>query len=187
MDDLFQVPEPHRETGAREHHRKVVLPQTPDQVEGLSLRTLSRQSQRVGGHPFLDRIPHLRRRAEEAIGGDRSADALMWAAEVVGLDEKADPPLAVVEVREDGPRQEFFPERLPETLDLSERLRVMGTALDVADALTAQLGLEVGVTAPRDILPPLVGQDLARRPVLRDASRERFQHQRRALVVRHHQ
>ena len=111
----------------------------------------------------------------------------MRAPEVVGLDEESDPPLAIVEIREDRPREKFLPQRLPEALDLAQRLRVVRPALDVPDALPAQLLLEIGVPAPRHVLPSLVGQDLARRAVLRDPARQRLQHQRRALVMRHHQ
>jgi hypothetical protein len=63
----------------------------------------------------------------------------------------------------------------------------MRTALDVPDAVAAQLLFETRRSPPRGVLAPLVGQDLARRTVVRDAARERLQHQRASLVVRHHQ
>src|SRR5205814_5929976 len=107
---------------------------------------------------------------------------LMRAAEVVGLDEEADPPLAVLEVREDRPREKLLPQRLPEALDLAQRLRMVRPALDVPDALAAQLFLEIRVTAPGHVLAPLVRQHLPRSAVLRDPTSQRFQHQRRALV-----
>jgi hypothetical protein len=139
------------------------------------------------GHPLLDGVPDLRRGSEKPIRRHRPRDALMRAPEVVGLHEERNPSLAILEVREDRPRQKLFPQRLPETLDLPQRLRMVGTALDVANALTPELPLEIGVPAPRHVLPSLVGQDLARRAVLRNAPRQRLQHQRRPLVMRQNQ
>ena len=111
----------------------------------------------------------------------------MGTAEVVGLDVKTHPPLTVLEVREDRARQELLPQGLPETLDLPQRLRVVRTALDVMDPLPPQLLLEIGLPPPRRVLPALVGQDLPRRPVIRDGPRERLQDERAPLVMRDHQ
>jgi hypothetical protein len=110
----------------------------------------------------------------------------MRPAEVIGLDEERHPPLAVLEVRKHGAREKLVPERLPEALDLSERLRVVRPALDVMDALAPELALEVGRAPPSHVLPPLVREHLARRSVLRNAARQGLEHQRRALMMRDH-
>jgi len=60
---------------------------------------------------------------------------------------------------------------------------MMRPALDVADPMTLELGLELGTTAPAGVLPALVGQDLARYAVLGNATRQRLQHQRAALMM----
>ena len=164
-----------------------MLTQTAHEVEGLSLRLLLRQRKRVVRHSLLDRLPHLRRGTEESIRRHRTPDPLVRTPEVVGLDEEGDAALAIVEVREDRPREKLLPQGLPEALDLAQGLRVVRPALDVPDALTAQLLLEVGVATPRHVLTPLVREDLPWRAVLRDPSRQRFQHQGRPLVVRQHQ
>jgi hypothetical protein len=57
--------------------------------------------------------------------------------EVVVLDVQAQPPLAIREISEDRARQEFFPQRLPETLDLPQRLRMLRPAFTVHDAVAA--------------------------------------------------
>jgi hypothetical protein len=164
-----------------------VLAQTAHQVEGLSLRLLLGQGQRVVGHSLFDRVPHLRRRPEESVRRHRSPDSLVRTTEVVGLYEERDPALAILEIRKDRPREKFLPQRLPEALDLSQRLRMVRPALDVTDALTMELRLEIGVPAPRHVLPSLVRQHLTRRPVLCNPPRQRFQHQGSALVMRHYQ
>jgi hypothetical protein len=111
----------------------------------------------------------------------------MRTAEVVGLDEERNPPLAILEIREDRPREKLLPQGLPEALDLPQRLRMVRPALDVTDALPPQLLFKVRVPAPRDVLPALVRQDLTRRAVLCDPTRESLEHQRRPLVMGHYQ
>lgn len=103
------------------------------------------------------------------------------------LHEERDAPLAVVEVGKHRARQELLPHRLPKALDLPARLRMMRAALHVRDAIALELLLEGGRSPPRRVLPPLVGEDFARRSVVGDATGERFHHERVSLVVRHHQ
>jgi len=109
------------------------------------------------------------------------------ALEVVVLDEQHASPLAVVEVGEHRARQELFPHRLPEALDLAARLRMVRAAFHVCDAVTAQLLLEGGRASPGGVLTPLVGENLTRGAIVRDAALERLHHQRALLVVRHDQ
>jgi hypothetical protein len=164
-----------------------VRAQTAHQIEGLSLRPLPGQGQRVVGHALLDGRPHLRRRPEETIRRHRATNALVRAAEVVGLDKQRDPTLAVVEVRKHRPREKLLPQRLPESLDLSQGLRVVRAALDVTDTLAMELGLEVGVPTPGDVLASLIRQDLTWSAVLGNPTSQSFKHERRTLVMRHHQ
>jgi hypothetical protein len=180
----FLVAQAHPQPLALRGDREVLVAQPTHQVEGLLGRLLLRASKRVGLDALLDRRPHLRRRAEVAIGGDQPVQGLVGSLEVIALDEKPEPPLAVGEVREDRAAQEFLPQRLPEALDLAERLRVLRAALDVPDAILPQPLLEERLAAPGRVLPPLVRQHLLRRPVGGDAPLQGFEHQRPLLVVR---
>lgn len=108
----------------------------------------------------------------------------MGTLEVVGVDEQSQAPRAVGEIGEHRARQELVPERLPESLDLAQRLRVLRPALHVPDAVPPELLLELGLAPPRRVLASLIGQHLARRPVVGNAPPERLHHQRRSLVVR---
>ncbi len=166
---------------------QVLVAQPAHQVEGLARRLLARESERVRGHRRLDRGSHLRRRAEEAIGGRHALEPLVRTLEVVVLHEERRAPLAIVEVGEYRARQELLPHRLPEALDLAAGLRVVRSALHVRDAVALELLLEGGGTPPGRVLPPLVGQDLARGSEVCDAARERLHHERALLVMRHHQ
>lgn len=87
------------------------------------------------------------------------------------LDVERHPPLAVRKIREHGSRQQLFPQRLPEALDLAAGLRMMRPALDMPDAMPLELGLELGGATPAGVLAALVGQDLARRAILGNATR----------------
>lgn len=111
----------------------------------------------------------------------------MRALEVVVLHEQPDPPLTIIEVREHRPGSELLPQRLPKPLDLPAGLRMVRPALDVPDSIPLELLLEVRAPAPRRVLPALVGQDLLRRTVVRNAARQCLHHQSALLVMRHHQ
>ncbi len=118
-------------------YRQLAIPQAPHQVEGLAQRLLVRQPQRVLLHCPLDRRAHLRRRPEEAVGRHQPAERLVRPLEVVRVHEEPDAFHAVGEICEDRLAQKLVPERLPETLDLPECLRVLRAALDVPNALAA--------------------------------------------------
>ena len=167
--------------------REVLVAQASHQVEGLPRRLLPRHAKRVGRHRGLDRGAHLRRGTEEAIGGCQAFKCLVRALEVVVLHEERRAPEAIVEVGEHRAREELLPHRLPEALDLAAGLRVVRAALHVRDAVTPERLLELGRTAPCSVLPPLIGQDLARGSVVGDRPLESLHHERALLVVRHHQ
>lgn len=60
---------------------------------------------------------------------------------------------------------------------------MMRPALDVPDAMTLELGLELGGATPAGVLAALIGQDLARRSIHGNAAGQRLQHQSAALVM----
>jgi hypothetical protein len=164
--------------------RQVPVSQATDQVEGLARRLLQSQALRVHADALFDRLTHLRCRPEEAVGGHQAVDALVRPLEVVGVHEKAQTPLAVGKVRKHRPTQEFLPQRLPESLHLPERLRMLGPTLDVPYPLTPKLSLEVGLASPRRVLASLVGQDFLRSAVGANPSRQGLHHKPRPLMVR---
>lgn len=108
----------------------------------------------------------------------------MRPLEVVAVDVQREPTRAVREVREHRPRQELVPQRLPEPLDLPQRLRVLRPALHVPDAVAPQLALEIRLAAPGRVLPTLVGEDLGRISERRKPAIERLHHELRLLMVR---
>jgi hypothetical protein len=169
---------------ARSRDRQVAVAEAPDQVEGLALRPLERAAERVVLDGALDRVAYLRRRPEEAVSRHQATQRLVWPLEIVAVDEEREPPQAIGEVGEDRAAQKLLPQRLPEALHLAQRLRVMGPALDVLDALLPQRLLEGGLAPPRRVLPAVVRQHFPRRPVRGDAPLESLHHELASLVVR---
>ena len=147
---------------------------------------MQREPHRVVVDALLNGRSHVRRRAEEAVGGHHSVDPLVRTLEVVAVDVQRQPTLAVREAAEDGAAQEFLPQRLPEAFHLPQRLRVLRPALHVPDALPSQLALELRLPAPGRVLPPLVGEHLLRWTVLLQPPGQRLQHELRSLMVRQH-
>jgi hypothetical protein len=156
------------------------------QIEWLPRRLLEREPARVLRHRALDRRPHLRSRSEEAVRRHQAAERLVRPLEVVRMHVEREPARAVIEVGEDRPREKLLPQRLPEALDLAERLRMLRAALHVPDALPPELLLKLRLAAPGRVLSPLVRQNLTRHTERRDAPLESLHHQRRALMVSEH-
>lgn len=154
------------------------------QVEGLARRLLQRESHRVVGHRRFHRRAHLRCRAEVPVRGDEALNPLVWALEVVAVDEELQPSLAVLEVGEHRARKKLVPQCLPEALHLAQRLRVLRARLEVSNSLSPQLGLEVRRAPPRGVLPAVVGQHFAWHAITGDAALQRLHHQRALHVVR---
>ena len=114
--------------------REPLIAELPDDVEWLARRLLQRESQLVRRHGALDLHAHVRRRLEETIRRDEPVERLMRPLEVVVADEVLEPVLRIDDVREHGAAEKLVPQRLPEPLDLAERLRMLRPASDVLDA-----------------------------------------------------
>jgi hypothetical protein len=162
---------------------EIAIAEAPHEIERLARRLLEREPKRVVLHVLLDGRAHVRRGAEIPVGRHQPLDPLMRALEVVRIDEERETACTIGEVREDRSRQEFLPKRLPKALDLSERLRVLRSALDVSDPLAPQLLFEIRLATPRRVLAALIRQDLLRRPVVGYPALQRLHHQHRALMV----
>lgn len=178
------VPDLHHQRPGLCCDAQVLVAQTPDQVEGLALRLRAREPERIGGDRRFHRRPDLGCRAKKTVRRHQPRQRLMRTLEVVVLDVQTEPSVAISKVGEDGPRQELLPQRLPEALDLAERLRVLRSALHMSDSVLSQKFLEGRLSAPRGVLTALVSQDLLGRAVRRHAALEGLEHEARLLVVR---
>ena len=183
-DGLGGVADADIEAALAGRDREPLVAELPDDVERLARLLLEREPQRVRRDLLLDRLPHVRRGTEEAVGGYEAIECLVRSLEVVVREVVLEPSLRVDEVREHGAAQELVPQRLPEPLHLAERLRMLRPAADVRDAVARERLLELRLPPPHRVLAAVVGQHLRRLSVRRDASLERLHHQRRLLVMR---
>jgi len=94
------ISHPHVERGAACADGKRSIAELAGKIEGFSDRLCLRQAQRVLGHLRLDTCAHLTRRSEEPIRRGKPLEPLVRALEVVVLDKKRNPSLAVLEVGE---------------------------------------------------------------------------------------
>src|SRR5207248_2092358 len=115
---------------------EVLVAEATDQIKRFLRGFLLRETERVGLDLTFDRRADLRRCAKKPIRRDQTLDALVWTLEVVVLDEELDPPKTIGKVSEYGLAKKFVPQRLPETFDLAERLRMLRSTLAVCDAAT---------------------------------------------------
>jgi hypothetical protein len=162
-----------------------LIAEATDQIEWLLRRLLLRHPQCVALHLRFDRRAHVRCRAKVSIRGHCTLDALMGTLEVVVLDEERESAQAVSEVREDRLAQKLLPQRLPEALDLAERLRMLRPTLAVRDAVATEQLLKLRLATPRRVLPTLIRQYFLRLAILRNAALDRLDYQTRFLVMRH--
>jgi len=172
------------EPGLARCDRQPLIAELSDDVEGLARLLLEREPQRVLCDLRLDCLAHMGRGAKEAVRGYETFERLVRTLEVVVREVVLEPALSVDEVREDRAAEKLVPQRLPEALDLAERLRMLRSTPDVLDAVSLQRLLEDRTTTPHRVLPAIVGQHFLRLPVRRDAALERLHHQRRLLMVR---
>jgi hypothetical protein len=156
--------------------RQALITELTDDVERLARLLLEREAQCVRLDLLLDRLAYVLRRAEETVRRDQAVERLMRPLKVVVREVVLEPSLRVDEVREHGAPEKFIPQRLPEPLDLAERLRMLRPTTDVRDAVTCERLLEFGATAPHRVLPTVVGEHLGGLAVRRHAPFEGLHH-----------
>jgi len=164
---LFPVdPQLHAALLRLDHDR--LLTQAPDHVERLLGFAAQRELQDVRLDAALDHLPEFLGDAEEAIGRAEAVQRLMRPPVVVMLHPQPDPLAGGVEAVELRAGEELLPDRLPEALDLPERHRVVGPALEMVHMILLELGLEAGGAPPARELPALVGEQLLGDAILGD-------------------
>jgi hypothetical protein len=164
--------------------RQPLIAELPHHVKRLTRRLFEREPQLVLRDRALDLGADMRRGLEEAICGDQAVERLVRPLEVVVADVVRESVLRVLHVREHRAAQKLVPQRLPEALDLAERLRMLRPTTDVLDAHARERFFELGLAAPHRVLTSVVGQHLGGLTVRGDTALEGLHHQRRLLMVR---
>jgi hypothetical protein len=162
---------------------QALVPNLPNHVERLYRLTVQGQFFHVCRHVLLDRGLHLLPDLEEPVRGAEPFKALVRPAVVVVFHPVGKAFLSFIERLEPGARKELVLQRLPEAFDFPKRLRMMGLRTDMVDVISRQHLLELRLSAPVGVLPPIVGKKLRRYPVLSGCAPVHFQHVFRALAT----
>jgi hypothetical protein len=137
-----------------------------DHVEGRARSTAQSHLQNIFLDARLDGFAQLILDLKEAVGRTEPFDPLMRALVVVISDPKFDPFTRLLKTVELRARQKLLPDTLPEALDLTQGHGMMRPALDMNDAILAQLRFETRGAAPAGVLRPIIGEHLLRRLIL---------------------
>jgi hypothetical protein len=113
---------------------------------------------------------------EKPVGRAQSADALVGASVIIVFYPEGRPLHRLLEAVELGPLEELVLNRLPETLDLAQGHRMVGTGTDMLDAVLFHLFFETGLAAPVGVLTSIVGEHLFGNTILGNATAVALQH-----------
>jgi hypothetical protein len=174
---------PHSVAGGRDGH--LLIAQLAHDVERLLRRLLLREPQRVLLHLRFHRRSHLLGHPEKPVRRHQPFQRLMRPLEIVPIDVEQELVLAVLVAGKHRAGEKFVPQGLPESLHLSQGLRMLRPRLEVADPLPPQFLLEAGGPPPGRVLPAVVSQHLFGHPILRDRLVQRLAHQEFLLVAGH--
>lgn len=152
-------------------------------VERLYRLAVQGQFFHVRRHILLDRGLHLLPDLEEPVCGAEPFKALVRPAVVVVFHPVGEALLGFIERFKPGARKELALQRLPETFDFPESLRMMGLRTDMVDVISRQHLLELRLSAPVGVLPSVVGKKFRRHPVFPGCPPVHFQHVFSALAA----
>ena len=113
---------------------------------------------------------------EKAVCRAQPFDPLMRSAEVIVLDPLVDTATRFVIAAELRTIQKLCPDRLPEPLDLTQRLRMVWLAAEVVNAVLLELLLEPRCASPVGELPAVIGEHFLWHTVFRRRSPVDLQH-----------
>jgi hypothetical protein len=130
----------------------------PDHVKGCFGTAAQRHFKGVFTDAILDGFAQLMLDFKEAVCRTHAADALMGALVIVVLDPQADALAGLLIIIELGTSEEFTPDRVPETLDLAQGHRMMGSGTDVGDPVLGHFILKAARSTPSRILAAVVGE-----------------------------
>lgn len=140
--------------------------------DGLPRSLPERKEEGILGDLSLDGFSRGGLRSEEAIRWDQTIQGLMGTLEVVMREEVREVLPGVLKVFWIAALPELAIDGFPETLALSQGLRMVGPGDDMRDAILLERLLEGRLATPGVVLASLVRQDFAGLSVLRDGGPE---------------
>jgi hypothetical protein len=165
---------PHLALFRTDHHR--LTAHATDHVKRIHRAASKRQLQGIFLYALFQRLSQIVGDLKKPVGRTQTPDALMRALVVVILDPQRrafNRLLKTVKLR---PLQKLGKYRLPKSLDLTQGHGMMRTAADMADTVFFHFLFEPGLSPPIRVLSSVVGEHLARNPVLGRRSSVGLQH-----------
>ena len=157
-------------------HPHIRLAELAQQVQRRAGLVAQRKLQRVFRAALRKRRLHVTGDAVEAVGGAGAANALMRTLVIVVRHPVANALTGIGEGGEDRVFEEFIKDGLPETLDFTQRHRVMRRAADVLHTLALEHLLKLRLAAPGHKLTAIVAENLAGCAPLADGAFDHLQH-----------
>jgi hypothetical protein len=127
-------------------------------------------------HSFLQRLFQVVGDLEESIGRAQAADTLVRPLMIVIRHPESGSLDCLIEAVELGSLEKFVLDRLPESLNFTERHWMVGARTDVLDAVFFHFSFKAGLAPPVRVLSSIVGEHLFGNAVFGDAAAVRLQH-----------
>jgi hypothetical protein len=131
---------------------------SPHHVEGRPRFPAQGHLQEIIFDPRFEGLAQVGLDFEETIRRAQPADALMRPFVIVIFDPDLNALARIFERVKLRPFEKLLPDRGPEPFDFPQGHGVMRPALDMGDAILAQLGFEAGGAPPTRVLSPIVGE-----------------------------
>jgi len=162
--------------------RKLLIANLADDKNGLPRGFSRGKPDLVLTQRFFDHLTDIALQFEKTIRGHHPIDPLMRPEVVVVIHIVREALAGLAQLLRLHPLPELLVHRLPESLALSDRLRMMRARHDVPDSLSDHQLLKVTFSAPAKILRPLVRQHLLGFSKTLDTRQQRFHHELLALM-----
>ena len=183
IDRQFLPVHPHTHAFVLRRDHQRLLAHAPDHVERLLRFAMPRQQFHVGRHTLFDCRALLLLNQEEAVGRTKSVETLVWSPVIVVLHPPGETIPCLVKRIETRLDEELILERLPEPLNLAQRLGMMRRAANVMHVIPCHFLLEGRLPAPTGILPAIVGQHLTGGAIFADRPAVDFQYALRCVAA----
>jgi len=164
------------------YHTHIRSAQLAQQIQRRLWLLSQGQAQRVVLTTLLHGFFHVARDPVKPIRWTRPIQPLVWALVVEIVNPMLQPTAGVRERGEHGLLEKLAPDRLPESLDLSQGHGMLRRAAHVLHTLLLQHLLEPRLSAPGHELTSVVGQDLAWGAPLSDGSLQHLEDRVRILL-----
>ena len=160
-----------------------LVPHAAHHIKRIDRTSPKGQFQDILLNAFLQRLFQIVGNLEKSIGGTQAADALVGPFMIVIRNPKMGPRYRLFETVELSPLEKLVLDRLPETLNFTERHWMMRARPDVLHTVLFHLFFKTGLAPPVRVLTSIVGEHLFGNTVFGDAAAVGLQNMGRGLAA----